>query len=93
MKIMELANLGANVSVCVSLADLKEFVSELIVESAAKPVEERTEQDGVERAYHKKQEQYDRENIHISIMLTRDGKQPLCRLIHIFYVQRSHAVI
>lgn len=40
MKIMELANLGANVSVCVSLADLKEFVSELIVESAAKPVEE-----------------------------------------------------
>lgn len=39
MNISELSKLSANVSVCVSLADLKEFVSELIVEAAAKPVE------------------------------------------------------
>ena len=39
MNIQQLSNLGANVSVCVSLADLREFVSELVVEAAAKPVE------------------------------------------------------
>ena len=39
MRITELSNLNANVSVCVTLADLKEFVSEMIVEAAAKPVE------------------------------------------------------
>lgn len=39
MNIKELSNLGANVSVCVTLADLREFVSELVVEAAAKPVE------------------------------------------------------
>lgn len=39
MRITELSNLNASVSVCVSLADLKEFVSEMIVEAAAKPVE------------------------------------------------------
>ena len=39
MKISELSNLNANVSVCVTLADLKEFVGELVAEAAAKPVE------------------------------------------------------
>ncbi len=39
MKISELANLSANVSVCVTLADLKEFALALIAEAAAKPVE------------------------------------------------------
>ena len=39
MKISELANLSANVSVCVTLADLKEFVSEMVAEAVAKPVE------------------------------------------------------
>ena len=39
MNISELSNLNANVSVCVTLADLKEFVSEMIVEAAAKPAE------------------------------------------------------
>ncbi|MCR5240821.1 MAG: helix-turn-helix domain-containing protein, partial [Prevotella sp.] len=37
MNIKELSNLGANVSVCVTLADLKEFVSEMMAEVAAKP--------------------------------------------------------
>lgn len=37
MRISELSNLNANVSVCVTLADLKEFVSEMMVEAAAKP--------------------------------------------------------
>ena len=36
MNISELSNLNANVSVCVTLADLKEFVSEMIAEAAAK---------------------------------------------------------
>ena len=39
MNISELSKLNANVSVCVTLADLKEFVSEMIVEAAAKPQE------------------------------------------------------
>lgn len=39
MNINELSNLSANVSVCVTLADLREFVSELVAEAAAKPVE------------------------------------------------------
>ena len=39
MNISELSNLNANVSVCVTLADLKEFVSEMVAEAAAKPVE------------------------------------------------------
>lgn len=39
MNINELSNLSANVSICVSLADLREFVSEMIAEAAAKPVE------------------------------------------------------
>jgi len=37
MNISELSNLNANVSVCVTLADLKEFVSEMMAEVAAKP--------------------------------------------------------
>jgi excisionase family DNA binding protein len=37
MRISELSNLNANVSVCVTLADLKEFVSEMMVEAAARP--------------------------------------------------------
>ena len=37
MKISELANLSANVSVCITLSDLKEFVSEMVAEVAAKP--------------------------------------------------------
>ncbi len=37
MNISELSNLNANVSVCVTLADLKEFVSEMVAEAAAKP--------------------------------------------------------
>ena len=39
MNISELSNLNANVSVCVTLNDLKEFVQQMIVEAAAKPVE------------------------------------------------------
>ena len=39
MNISELSNLNANVSVCVTLADLKEFGSEIMAEAAAKPVE------------------------------------------------------
>ena len=39
MKISELANLSANISVCVTLADLKEFVAEMVAEAAAKPQE------------------------------------------------------
>lgn len=39
MRITELSNLNANVSVCVTLADLREFVSEMIAEAAAKPAE------------------------------------------------------
>lgn len=40
MNISELSNLNANVSVCVSLADLREFVGELVAEAeAAKQVE------------------------------------------------------
>ena len=39
MNIKELLNSGANVSVCVTLADLKEFVSEMVAEVAAKPLE------------------------------------------------------
>lgn len=37
MRISELSNLNANVSVCVTLADLKEFVSEMMVEAVVKP--------------------------------------------------------
>ena len=40
MNINELSNLSANVSVCVTLADLREFVSELVAEAAAKPHQE-----------------------------------------------------
>ena len=36
MNIKELSNLNASVAVMVSLADLKEFVSEMITEAAAK---------------------------------------------------------
>ena len=39
MNISELSNLSASVSVCVTLADLREFVSEMIAEAAAKPAE------------------------------------------------------
>ncbi len=39
MNINELLNVNANVSVCVSLADLREFVGELVAEASAKPVE------------------------------------------------------
>lgn len=39
MNIKELSNLNASVAVMVSLADLKEFVSEMIAEAAAKPAE------------------------------------------------------
>lgn len=39
MNISELSNLNANVSVCVSLADLREFVGELVAEASTKPVE------------------------------------------------------
>ena len=39
MNISELSNLSANVSVCVTLADLREFVSEMLSEAAAKPQE------------------------------------------------------
>ena len=39
MNISELSNLNASVSVCVTLNDLKEFVQQMIVEAAAKPVE------------------------------------------------------
>ena len=39
MNISELSNLNASVAVMVSLADLKEFVSEMVAEAAAKPVE------------------------------------------------------
>lgn len=39
MNINELSNLNASVAVMVSLADLKEFVSEMVAEAAAKPVE------------------------------------------------------
>lgn len=38
MNIKELSNLNASVAVMVSLADLKEFVSELVAEAAAKPL-------------------------------------------------------
>ena len=38
MNIKELFNLNGNVCVSISLADLREFVSELVVEAAAKPV-------------------------------------------------------
>ena len=37
MRISELSNLNANVSVCVTLADLKEFVSEMMAEVVARP--------------------------------------------------------
>lgn len=37
MNIKELSNLNASVAVMVSLADLKEFVSEMITEAAARP--------------------------------------------------------
>ena len=37
MNIKELSNLNASVAVMVSLADLKEFVSEMMAEVAAKP--------------------------------------------------------
>ena len=43
MNIHELSNLNANISVCVTLADLKEFVSELVAEAVAKPQQEREE--------------------------------------------------
>ena len=39
MRISELSNLDASVSVCVTLADLKEFVGELLAEAADKPAE------------------------------------------------------
>lgn len=39
MNLSELSNLSANVSVCVTLADLREFVGELLAEAAAKPQE------------------------------------------------------
>lgn len=39
MNIMELANIGANVSVNISVGDLKEFVAEMIAEAAARPQE------------------------------------------------------
>lgn len=39
MNISELSNLNASVAVMVSLADLREFVCELMAEAAAKPVE------------------------------------------------------
>lgn len=39
MNIKELSNLNASVAVMVSLADLKEFVSEMIAEAAAKPAQ------------------------------------------------------
>jgi len=39
MNLKELSNLNASVAVMVSLADLREFVSELVAEAAAKPVE------------------------------------------------------
>lgn len=39
MNIMELANIGSNVSVNVSVGDLKEFVAEMIAAAAAKPQE------------------------------------------------------
>ncbi len=39
MNISELSNLTANVSVCVTLADLREFVGELLAEAAARPQE------------------------------------------------------
>lgn len=44
MNIKELSNLNANVSVCVSLADLKEFVSEMIAEAAASKNEPQQEE-------------------------------------------------
>lgn len=37
MNIKELSNLNASVAVMVSLADLKEFVAEMVAEAAAKP--------------------------------------------------------
>ena len=37
MNIKELSNLNASVAVMVSLADLKEFVSEMIAEASARP--------------------------------------------------------
>lgn len=43
MNLSELSNLNANVSVCVTLADLREFVGELLAEAAAKPVVEAEE--------------------------------------------------
>ena len=39
MNLSELFNLNANVSVCVTLADLREFVGELLAEAAARPQE------------------------------------------------------
>ena len=39
MNLKELSNLNASVAVMVSLADLREFVSELVAEASAKPVE------------------------------------------------------
>lgn len=39
MNISELSNLNASVAVMVSLADLKEFVCELVAEAVAKPAE------------------------------------------------------
>lgn len=39
MNLSELSNLNANVSVCVTLADLREFVGELLAEAAARPQE------------------------------------------------------
>ena len=37
MNLKELSNLNASVAVMVSLADLKEFVSEMVAEAAVKP--------------------------------------------------------
>lgn len=39
MNINELSNLNASVAVMVSLADLKEFVAEMVAEAAARPQE------------------------------------------------------
>ena len=39
MNLSELSNLNANVSVCVTLSDLREFVGELLAEAAARPQE------------------------------------------------------
>lgn len=39
MNISELSNLNANVSVSITLADLQEFVAEMVAKAAAKPQE------------------------------------------------------